>query len=73
MDSNGKIVKDKVVTDAEKYTDGDDDKMKIAHEIIDACVGITVPDDHCEAAEEYGKCFKKEYLAHGLKEIEIDF
>ncbi|KAM7347923.1 general odorant-binding protein 28a-like isoform 2-T3 [Cochliomyia hominivorax] len=68
MDNNGKFVKDVATSHAEKYTDGDADKMKIAHEIIDACSGIEVSDDHCEAAEQYGKCFKDESIAHGLKE-----
>ncbi|KNC26763.1 Pheromone-binding protein-related protein 5 [Lucilia cuprina] len=72
MDNNGKFVKEVALSHAEKYTDGAEDKMKIAQEIIDACSGIDVPDDHCEAAEKYGKCFKDESLAHGLKD-KLDF
>ena len=68
MDNNGKFVKDVAVSHAEKYTEGAEDKMKIAHEIIDACSGIEVAADHCEAAEQYGKCFHEQALAHGLKD-----
>ncbi|XP_065365184.1 general odorant-binding protein 28a-like [Calliphora vicina] len=68
MDNNGKFVKDVAVTHAHKYTDGSDERMKIAHEIIDACSSIAVADDHCEAAEQYGKCFKEQAMAHNIKD-----
>lgn len=68
MDNNGKFVKDVAIAHAETYTDGAEDKMKIANEIINACSGIDVDTDHCEAAEQYGKCFHEQALAHGLKD-----
>lgn len=71
MDANGKFVKDVAVKHAEMYTEGDADKMKTAHEIIDACAGLTVPGDACEAAEQYGKCFKEQATAHGLTDFEM--
>lgn len=68
MDSNGKLDKAVALEHAEKYTEGDADKMKIAHEIIDACAGISVPDEHCAAAGEYDVCFLKQADAHGITE-----
>ncbi|XP_037808796.1 general odorant-binding protein 28a-like [Lucilia sericata] len=68
MDGNGKFDKDAAIAKAEQMTDGAEDKMKIAHEIIDACSGIEVSDDECEAAEQYGECFQKEIEAHGIKD-----
>lgn len=49
-----------------KYiTQEDEDKMKIATEIIDRCSIIEVDDnDKCEAAVQYGHCFREEVKAH---------
>lgn len=71
MDNNGKFVKSVAEEHAQIYTDGDADKMKIAHEIIDACAGIPVPDDPCEAAEVYGKCFLEQAKAHGIEKFDF--
>ncbi|XP_023303589.2 general odorant-binding protein 28a-like [Lucilia cuprina] len=68
MDGNGKFDKDAAIAKAEQVTGGAEDKMKIAHEIIDACSGIEVSDDECEAAEQYGECVQKQIEAHGIKE-----
>ncbi|KNC26762.1 Pheromone-binding protein-related protein 5 [Lucilia cuprina] len=68
MDNNGKFLKDVALTHAHKYTDGSEERMKIAHEIIDNCSSIDVSDDHCEAAEQYGKCFSDQAKAHNIKD-----
>ncbi|XP_049311677.1 general odorant-binding protein 28a-like [Bactrocera dorsalis] len=71
MDSNGKFVKSVADQHAQDVTDGDADKLKTAREIIDACADIAVPDDHCEAAEVYGKCFVKQAIAHGFQKFDF--
>ncbi|XP_075156770.1 general odorant-binding protein 28a-like [Haematobia irritans] len=71
MDSNGKFVPAVALKHAEAYSDGAADKVKVAQEIIDACAGITVSGDHCEAAEDYGKCFMEQAQAHGLSEFNM--
>ncbi|KAM7349265.1 general odorant-binding protein 28a-like [Cochliomyia hominivorax] len=68
MDDKGKFVKDVALTHAHKYTDGSEERMKIAEEIIDTCNGLEVSDDKCEAAEQYGKCFKDQAMAHNIKD-----
>ncbi|XP_005188786.1 general odorant-binding protein 28a-like [Musca domestica] len=68
MDASGKFVTDVALKHAEKVTDGAADKMKVASEIINACAGIEVSSDHCQAAEDYGKCFKQQASAHGINE-----
>ncbi|XP_061397299.1 general odorant-binding protein 28a-like [Musca vetustissima] len=71
IDANGKFAPSVALKHAEMYTEGADDKMKIAREIIDACAKISVSDDHCEAAEEYCKCLHEQALAHGVEDIDI--
>ncbi|XP_017469008.1 PREDICTED: general odorant-binding protein 28a-like [Rhagoletis zephyria] len=71
MDDGGKFVKSVALEHASTFTDGDAEKMKTANEITDACAGIAVPDDHCEAAEIYGKCFMEQAKAHGLDKFEF--
>ncbi|XP_065365156.1 general odorant-binding protein 28a-like [Calliphora vicina] len=66
MDDNGKFSKDVAEAHAQEYTEGSEDKLKIAHEIIDACSSIEVDDDHCEAAEQYGQCMKEQAMAHNI-------
>nr|BAD83398.1 CRLBP homologous protein [Phormia regina] len=68
MDDNGKFVKDIALTHAQKYTDGSEERMKTATEIIDTCSNLEVADDNCEAAEQYGKCFKEQVIAHNIKD-----
>ncbi|XP_075157290.1 general odorant-binding protein 28a-like [Haematobia irritans] len=68
MDSNGKFVPEVAEKHASEMTDGTSDRMKIAREIINACAKIDVSSDHCEAAEQYGKCFKEQADAHGIKD-----
>ncbi|XP_034472061.1 general odorant-binding protein 28a [Drosophila innubila] len=66
MDANGKLDTNAGHEKAKQYTGNDPAKLKIALEIGDICAAITVPDDHCEAAEAYGKCFKSEAQTRGL-------
>ncbi|XP_061402800.1 general odorant-binding protein 28a-like, partial [Musca vetustissima] len=68
MDVSGKFATEAALKHAEKVTDGNADKMKVASEIINACANIEVSSDHCQAAEEYGKCFKQQANAHGINE-----
>ncbi|XP_059223617.1 general odorant-binding protein 28a [Stomoxys calcitrans] len=68
MNSNGKFVPEVAEKHAAKMTDGSADRLKMAREIINACANIEVSSDHCEAAEQYGKCFKDQADAHGIKE-----
>ncbi|ALC40392.1 Pbprp5 [Drosophila busckii] len=66
MNSNGKLDTDAGHEKAKQYTGNDPAKLAIALEIGDICAAIPVPDDHCEAAEAYGKCFMTEAKNHGL-------
>ncbi|XP_043641299.1 general odorant-binding protein 28a [Drosophila teissieri] len=66
LDANGKVDTDAAREKAKQYTGNDPAKLKLALEIGDTCSVITVPDDHCEAAEAYGACFKTEAKKHGL-------
>ncbi|XP_034670237.1 general odorant-binding protein 28a [Drosophila subobscura] len=66
LDGNGKLDTAAGHEKAKQYTGNDPAKLKIAMEIGDICAAITVPDDHCEAAEAYGACFKSEAVKHGL-------
>ncbi|XP_061402796.1 general odorant-binding protein 28a-like [Musca vetustissima] len=68
MDASGKFVAEAALKHAEKVTDGNADKMKVASEIINACANIDVSSDPCQAAEDYGKCFKQQANAHGINE-----
>ncbi|KAL7739267.1 hypothetical protein ACLKA6_008735 [Drosophila palustris] len=66
LDANGKLDTNAGHEKAKQYTGNDPAKLKIALEIGDMCAAINVPDDHCEAAEAYGNCFKTEAKKHGL-------
>ncbi|XP_061397297.1 general odorant-binding protein 28a-like [Musca vetustissima] len=68
MDTSGKFATEIALKHAEKVTDGNADKMKVASEIINACANIQVSSDHCQAAEDYGKCFKQQANARGIDE-----
>lgn len=45
LDEKGKFEKKSAMFIARVLTNNDSDEMKIAEEIIDNCVGISVPDD----------------------------
>ncbi|EDW87746.1 general odorant-binding protein 28a [Drosophila yakuba] len=66
LGANGKLDTEAAHEKAKQYTGNDPAKLKVALEIGDTCSAITVPDDHCEAAEAYGACFKSEAKKHGL-------
>lgn len=66
LGANGKLDTEAGHEKAKQYTGNDPAKLKIALEIGDTCAAITVPDDHCEAAEAYGTCFRGEAKKHGL-------
>ncbi|XP_055912975.1 general odorant-binding protein 28a-like [Eupeodes corollae] len=65
----GKLHKDNALKLVEMHVNGDAEKMKIARAVGDACEGIAVPDDHCEAAELYKMCMVDEAKKHGINEI----
>lgn len=66
MDANGKLDTDAAHEKAKQYTGNDPSKLKMALEIGDICAALSVPDDHCEAAETYGHCFHTEAEKRGL-------
>ncbi|XP_005190165.1 general odorant-binding protein 28a-like isoform X1 [Musca domestica] len=68
MDDSGKFVADVAMKHAEKATDGAADKMKVAAEIVNACAGIEVSSELCQAAEDYDKCFIQQAKDHGIDE-----
>ncbi|XP_037935942.1 general odorant-binding protein 28a [Teleopsis dalmanni] len=71
MNADGKFDKAVGMEHAVKWTNGDAEKMVVATEIADFCEGLAVSSDHCDAAEEYGKCFKEQAKAHGIEKFEI--
>ncbi|XP_005184493.1 general odorant-binding protein 28a [Musca domestica] len=71
IDANGKFAPAVALKHAQMYTEGAEDKMKIAQEIIDSCAKLSVSDDHCEAAEEYCKCLHEQAMAHGVEDMDI--
>lgn len=66
MNASGKLDTDAAHEKAKQYTGNDPAKLKLALEIGDICAALAVPDDHCEAAEAYGLCFKTEAEKRGL-------
>ncbi|XP_016989277.1 general odorant-binding protein 28a [Drosophila rhopaloa] len=66
IDANGKMDLEAGKERAKECIGNDPAKLKIAIEIGEICAAIAVPDDHCEAAETYGACFKSEAIKHGL-------
>ncbi|XP_073828654.1 general odorant-binding protein 28a-like [Musca autumnalis] len=68
MDPSGRFVPEVALKHANKMADGSADKIKLASEIINACANIEVSSEHCQAAEDYGKCFMEQAKAHGIDE-----
>ncbi|XP_030377330.1 general odorant-binding protein 28a [Scaptodrosophila lebanonensis] len=66
MNANGKLDPQAARVKAKEYTANDPDKMKIVDEIGAVCGALSVPDDHCAAAEVYGKCLKEQAKQHGI-------
>uniref|UniRef100_A0A1A9VUL0 Uncharacterized protein n=1 Tax=Glossina austeni TaxID=7395 RepID=A0A1A9VUL0_GLOAU len=67
LDANGKLVKSIALEHAKKFTNSDEDKLKIAGTIIDMCSAMDVDGDICEAAEQYSECFKKHAKTYGIR------
>ncbi|EDW02954.1 general odorant-binding protein 28a [Drosophila grimshawi] len=67
MDDNGKLDVDAGREKAKQYTGDNPEKLKLAIEIGDICAALTVPADHCDAAEAYSMCFSTEAKKRGLK------
>lgn len=68
MDDNGKLDKNAILEHLEKFDDVSEEKIRIAIEIVDKCSEMEVSDDDCEAAEQYGNCFKEESIARDMKD-----
>ncbi|XP_064554070.1 general odorant-binding protein 28a [Drosophila montana] len=66
LGENGKLDTEAGREKAKQYTGNDPAKLKLALEIGDTCAAISVPEDHCEAAEAYSMCFKTEAKQRGL-------
>ncbi|XP_013101515.1 general odorant-binding protein 28a [Stomoxys calcitrans] len=71
MDANGKMDKAVAMKHAEVLSDGDAKMLAIADEVVATCAALGVSGDHCEAAEEYLKCFKEQAMAHGVDDIDF--
>ncbi|XP_065364832.1 general odorant-binding protein 28a-like [Calliphora vicina] len=69
MSDDGKMLKDAAI-ELSKSLVKDDDKKELVAGVIEACEGLKVSDDHCEAAEEYGSCLKKEFESKGISSTE---
>ncbi|KAH8297948.1 hypothetical protein KR018_002353 [Drosophila ironensis] len=66
LNASGKLDTEAGHEKAKQYTGNDPAKLKLALEIGDTCAALQVPEDHCEAAETYGACFKSEATKRGL-------
>ncbi|XP_075157923.1 general odorant-binding protein 28a-like [Haematobia irritans] len=66
MDSRGKFVPSVAMLEAQRLTNGDIEKMKIADDLIRACTDIRVSENDCEAAAEYDWCFREQSKLMGI-------
>uniref|UniRef100_A0A1B0BII1 Uncharacterized protein n=1 Tax=Glossina palpalis gambiensis TaxID=67801 RepID=A0A1B0BII1_9MUSC len=66
LDANGKLVKSVALEHAKKFTNSDENKLKIASTIIDMCSALDIVGDTCEVAEQYSECFKKQADTYGI-------
>lgn len=66
MDSDGKFDKEAALEEARKLTRGDVSKMQLAENLTNACSDIEVSSDHCEAAADYGECFREQIKSLNL-------
>ncbi|XP_058983728.1 general odorant-binding protein 28a-like [Musca domestica] len=71
MTVNGTFVPDIALKYAERYADGDAEKLKKAKEIVKSCARIKVSPDHCQAAEQYSKCLIKKAADRGLTQFKL--
>ncbi|KAL9881428.1 general odorant-binding protein 19d-like [Glossina fuscipes] len=65
MNDDGKLVKEKTLEVAQIMIT-DDNKKELAIEVVEACENLSVNEDHCEAAIEYGACLKEHAEEQGL-------
>ncbi|XP_037805382.1 general odorant-binding protein 28a-like [Lucilia sericata] len=66
MDSDGKFDKTAALEEARKLTNGDVTRMQLVQSLLNACSEIEVSSDDCEAAAEYGHCFREQVKVLGL-------
>lgn len=66
MDSDGKFDKQSALDQARKLTRGNVSKMQLAENLTNACSDIEVSSDHCEAAADYGDCFREQMKSLSL-------
>ncbi|XP_037808817.1 general odorant-binding protein 19d-like [Lucilia sericata] len=65
MDDAGKVIKHAALDISESLISSEDERALVA-DIIDICDDIDLSDEHCEAAFEYGECWKKEVKSRGI-------
>ncbi|XP_059224336.1 general odorant-binding protein 28a-like [Stomoxys calcitrans] len=66
MDSDGKFVPTVAMLEAQRLTNGNMEKMKIAEDLIHACSNIKVSENDCQAAADYDWCFREQSKLMGL-------
>ncbi|XP_065364834.1 general odorant-binding protein 19d-like [Calliphora vicina] len=65
LSDEGKLVKD-VALELSESLIKDEEKKALMADIVETCDQLEVSDDHCEAAEEYGQCWRNEFEAKGI-------
>ncbi|XP_061397291.1 general odorant-binding protein 28a-like [Musca vetustissima] len=71
MTVNGTFVPAIAIKHAETFSAGDAEKIKKAKEVVNTCARIKVSTDHCQAAEQYGKCFMKHAMDRDLTQFKV--
>ncbi|KAM7346813.1 general odorant-binding protein 19d-like [Cochliomyia hominivorax] len=69
MGDDGKMINDAAL-ELSKALIKDEEKQELIAEVIETCGALEVSDDHCEAAEEYGHCWKTESESKGIHSAE---
>ncbi|XP_065365598.1 general odorant-binding protein 28a-like [Calliphora vicina] len=69
MSDEGKLLKDAALEISKSLIKNEEQKELVAG-IIDICDELEVSDDHCEAAEEYGRCWRSETESKGITSAE---
>ncbi|XP_011187241.2 general odorant-binding protein 19d [Zeugodacus cucurbitae] len=67
INGDGKMDRDKAIEILENIASGDNEQQALGVEIVEACEGIEVDEDHCEAAEEYRSCMHDKGKENGFK------
>ncbi|XP_065366101.1 general odorant-binding protein 28a-like [Calliphora vicina] len=65
MSNEGKLIKDTAIEISKSLVQDEEEKEHIVA-VIDTCNELDVSDDHCEAAEEYGHCWRTELGDKGI-------